>query len=188
MEILDVQGLQVQVTRKTIKNIYLRVKPPEGRVEVTAPANASHAFIARFIAGKRQWIEASRRRIMAAEESGGASPLAQPWSEARKREAKAIMNRVVPPMLLHWVPIIGKTPTDISLRRMTSRWGSCTPATGRIRLNLELAYLPEQYLEYVLVHELTHLWERGHGEGFQRRMSMYLPQWKRLRKELNALV
>ena len=68
---------------------------------------------------------------------------------------------------------------------MTTRWGSCTPRTGRIRLNLQLGLLPPQYLEYVLVHEMTHLWASGHGAEFKRRMTQYLPDWRRLRRELN---
>ena len=45
-----------------------------------------------------------------------------------------------------------------------------------------------QFLEYVLVHEMTHLWESGHGAGFQRRMTAYLPGWKTLRRDLNRRV
>lgn len=66
--------------------------------------------------------------------------------------------------------------------------GSCTPKTGRIRLNLQLGLMDPRFLEYVLVHEMTHLWENGHGEDFQRRMSAYLPQWRQLRRELNRHV
>lgn len=43
-------------------------------------------------------------------------------------------------------------------------------------------------LEYVLVHEMTHLWANGHGADFQRRMSAYLPSWRELRRELNKRV
>ncbi|PLS31257.1 metal-dependent hydrolase [Bifidobacterium margollesii] len=216
VEIIDVQGVRVKVTRKTVKNMYLRVKPPDGRVEVTAPARASYDVVARFVASRRQWIDKAQEKVAAArarqEEAGRRAagqdadhdhtgtadaagthadqPVAmldQPWSEERKREAKAILNGWLPSLLAYWAPIIGRRPTNISLRRMSTRWGSCTPATGRIRLNLELAYLPPQYLEYVLVHELTHLWEHGHGVRFQRSMDRFMPQWRRLRRELNRI-
>lgn len=62
------------------------------------------------------------------------------------------------------------------------------PKTGRIRLNLQLGLMAPRFLEYVLVHEMTHLWENGHGEGFQRRMSAYLPQWRQLRRDINRQV
>ncbi|MBT1166938.1 M48 family metallopeptidase [Bifidobacterium simiarum] len=186
VEILEVQGLRVKVTRKTVKNMYLRVKPPDGRVEVTAPARIGLDSVVRFVASRRPWIDRMRARLVQAQNEP-ATRVGQSWSEDRKSEAKALLNRRLPDLLARWTPVVGRAPTDISLRRMTSRWGSCTPATGRIRLNLELAYLPPQYLEYVLVHELTHLWERGHGAGFQRRMDRYLPDWRRLRRELNHM-
>lgn len=98
------------------------------------------------------------------------------------------INAQLPVLLGKWAPVIGREPTHITLRIMTSRWGSCTPKTGRIRLNLQLGLMDPKFLEYVLVHEMTHLWENGHGEGFQRRMSAYLPQWRQLRRELNRHV
>ena len=73
----------------------------------------------------------------------------------------------LPVLLAKWGPIVGRTPTHITLRLMSSRWGSCTPKTGRIRLNLQLGLMAPRFLEYVLVHEMTHLWENGHGEGFK---------------------
>ena len=115
-------------------------------------------------------------------------PHAFVWNDAAKERAVQAINAQLPALLAKWTPIIGRKPTHITLRIMTSRWGSCTPKTGRIRLNLQLGLMDPRFLEYVLVHEMTHLWENGHGEGFQRRMSAYLPQWRQLRRELNRHV
>jgi predicted metal-dependent hydrolase len=49
---------------------------------------------------------------------------------------------------------------------MTSRWGSCTPADGAIRIASQLAAWPTWVLDYVLVHELAHLAEPGHTPRF----------------------
>lgn len=68
---------------------------------------------------------------------------------------------------------------------MKTRWGSCTPATASIRLNTDLAWLDPDLLEYVLVHELTHLYEHGHGPGFRARMNRYMPDWTERRRRLN---
>lgn len=68
---------------------------------------------------------------------------------------------------------------------MKTRWGSCTPATASIRLNIDLAWLDPDLLEYVLVHELTHLYEHGHGPGFRARMNCYMPDWTERRRQLN---
>lgn len=93
--------------------------------------------------------------------------------------------RLFPPCLRAGSRLSADPLPNITLRTMTSRWGSCTPKTGRIRLNLQLGLMDRRFLEYVLVHEMTHLWEHGHGAGFQRRMSAYLPDWRKLRRELN---
>lgn len=110
------------------------------------------------------------------------------WTDENKARARRSIESQLPALLEKWQPIIGRGPTHITLRVMTSRWGSCTPRTGRIRLNLQLGLMAPRFLEYVLVHEMTHLWENGHGEGFQRRMSAYLPQWRQLRREINRHV
>jgi predicted metal-dependent hydrolase len=107
------------------------------------------------------------------------------WTAELRACAAGAINAQLPDLLAKWEPIVGRAPSHITLRAMTSRWGSCTPKTGRIRLNLQLGLMEPRFLEYVLVHELTHLWESGHGAGFQRRMTAYLPNWRQLRRELN---
>jgi predicted metal-dependent hydrolase len=47
-----------------------------------------------------------------------------------------------------------------------SRWGSCTPADRTIRLSRRLQEMPDWVVDYVLVHELAHLIEPGHGPRF----------------------
>lgn len=115
-------------------------------------------------------------------------PAAFVWTDEAKARAQRNIESQLPVLLAKWGPIVGRTPTHITLRLMSSRWGSCTPKTGRIRLNLQLGLMAPRFLEYVLVHEMTHLWENGHGEGFQRRMSAYLPQWRQLRRDINRQV
>ena len=103
----------------------------------------------------------------------------------RKKEAAGILRPKVDTLLARYAKVTGRAPSHITLRTMTSRWGSCTPATRRIRLNLALAYMPEELLEYVLVHEMVHLYEKGHGKGFRDRMDMYLPGWRSRRYAIN---
>ena len=181
-----IDGLTVTVTRKPIKNLYLRIKPPNGSVQISAPVAMPERTIMQFVHAKRAWILEQQARMASATANRKASQAA--WSAERLQAAKSRIESQLPALLDHWGPIIGRKPTRITLRLMTSRWGSCTPKTGRIRLNLQLAELPSQFLEYVLVHEMTHLWVHGHGSEFQRRMSAYLPNWRVLRRELNRQV
>jgi predicted metal-dependent hydrolase len=58
-------------------------------------------------------------------------------------------------------------------RRMQHRWGSCTPATGEIRISDRLAAVPDLVLDYVLVHELAHLHVTGHPPRFHALVDRY---------------
>ena len=73
------------------------------------------------------------------------------------------------------------------LQRMKTKWGSCNPAAGTIRLNTELVKKPKALLDYVIVHELAHFIEPNHSEAFVSVLDRYYPQWEAARAELNAL-
>lgn len=201
----EIAGMTVHIIRKPIKNMYLRIKPPNADVEISAPQRMSADTIERFVIERRSWIERARQKMLLAREmeirrgkalseqrglSDGnpGGPLTFVWNDENKAQARRNIDARLPALLAIWGPIIGREPTHITLRIMTSRWGSCTPRTGRIRLNLQLGLMNPKFLEYVLVHEMTHLWENGHGAGFQRRMDAYLPQWRQLRRDINRHV
>lgn len=65
------------------------------------------------------------------------------------------------------------------------RWGSCTPSTGTVRISDRLAAFPGWVLDYVLVHELAHLVEPGHGRAFWDLVARY-PLAERARGYLMA--
>ena len=161
--VLEVDGLPVRLARKRIKNVNLRVKT-DGQVEVSAPLHAADAFVASFVREKRPWIEAKRAEM-------AASPRAEA-AAASPEEVAA------------WEPIMGVRAGRLAYRNMTSRWGSCQPATGRICINVRLALYPPECLEYVVVHELCHLRERGHGQRFKDLMDTYMPDWRERRAKL----
>jgi predicted metal-dependent hydrolase len=98
------------------------------------------------------------------------------------RELKAAL----PSLLEKWQPIVGVEVDKIVVRRMKTKWGTCIAHTRTIWLNPELAKKHPRCLEYIVVHELTHLLERGHGEGFVALMDRFLPDWRARREELNA--
>lgn len=68
-----------------------------------------------------------------------------------------------------------------------TRWGSCTPAEGSIRLSHRLQGMPEYVVDYVLLHELAHLLVPGHGPRFWRLLDAY-PRTERARGYLEGVV
>jgi hypothetical protein len=69
---------------------------------------------------------------------------------------------------------------------MRTRWASCTPADRTIRLSRKLQELPGWVCDYVLLHELAHLIDAGHGAGFWRLLERY-PRTERARGYLDGI-
>jgi predicted metal-dependent hydrolase len=166
------------LTRKRIKNLRLTVKAPDGDVVVSAPRHVPDAAIAAFVKDKAAWIQKHRNRL-----ANQPRPLqAGPEAEAMR----AHLKETVPPLVEYWAERMGLPMPTLAFRRMTSRWGSCNTQTKRITFNLELGRRDPELLEYVVVHELAHLIERGHNARFYAVMDEYLPEWRILRRVLNG--
>ncbi len=72
---------------------------------------------------------------------------------------------------------------EMSIRRMTSRWGSCQPVKGKITLNTRLVEAPIEAIDYVVLHELAHMKYPHHQKSFYDFIARFMPDWK-ARKEL----
>ena len=96
------------------------------------------------------------------------------------------LRQRIPALLAQWEPVIERNVTKWSIRRMKTKWGSCNRETGHIWFNLELAKKDPAHLEYIVVHEMTHLLERNHGRRFTKLMDKFLPEWRAMRDHLNG--
>ena len=94
---------------------------------------------------------------------------------------------LIPPLITKWESTLNVSVERFSIRSMKTRWGSCTPKTRSIRINLELIKRPPECLEYIVVHELVHLLEASHNNKFKMLMDKFFPKWKFYRKELRSL-
>ncbi len=166
------------LTRKRIKTLRLTVKAPHGEVLVSAPRHVPESAIVSFVADRAAWIAKHQERIASQPQRLAPGPEA----EALRKELKSS----APPLVAHWAAVMGVETPDIAVRRMTSRWGTCNTQTRRITLNLELARRDGALLEYVIVHELAHLVERGHNARFYAVMDAHLPDWRARRRVLNG--
>jgi predicted metal-dependent hydrolase len=222
-----VDDLKVEVTRKSIKNVYLRVTRPEARLRMSVPARMPLADIECFIRSHREWID--RRcadiaslpraqpqnyasgelvplfgiphRLVLSHSPGKASArvesdrtilLMVPNGADREGRERAMhsfyreqLREKVSALIAAWEPLLSVSVAEWGIRRMRTRWGSCNIRARRIWLGLELATQPESCLEYVVVHEMNHLIERGHTRRFHALMDGWLPDWRERRALLN---
>ncbi len=75
-------------------------------------------------------------------------------------------------------------PPRLRLRKMKTRWGVCNTKTKVITLNTELLKYSEDCLEYVVIHELSHLIHPNHSKAFWAVVAKYCPNYKTIRKKL----
>lgn len=224
---LQVQEIEVTVTRKAVKNVQLSVYPPEGRVKMTVPTFLGDDAVRNSVITRLNWIRKqqdkfrsqarqSKREMVNGEtvywlgqryrlnvkfaksaptivqnRFGFIDMWVKPESTSTQREGalyewyRERFKLMIPDLLTKWEAIVGVHAEDWGVKRMKTRWGTCTPDAKRIWLNLELAKKPINCIEYVIVHELVHLLERSHNARFKSLMTQFMPLWSQYRAELN---
>jgi len=173
-----VDGLAVMVVRRRARRIILRVKA-DGSVWVTVPLRGGTLkAAAAFLAEKWDWMLRTRWRVLA-------RPAAPPAPAATPFDILSL-QALLDALMGNWAARLGEADVTWKIRDMKTRWGVCNYVRRRVTYATQLALKPRELVEYVVVHELTHLRAHGHGPAFQALMDARLPGWRALRRRLNA--
>jgi predicted metal-dependent hydrolase len=127
-------------------------------------------------AEERRWVAEMIARLQAREARRQRGPRRSDEALlARARQlSSTVLDGEAQPTSVRWVT------------NMASRWGSCTPSDGTIRVSGRLRDMPGWVLDYVLVHELAHLLVPGHGADFWDLVGRY-PRSERARGYLEGV-
>ncbi len=101
---------------------------------------------------------------------------------------KAYAGEALRERVEHFASMVGRSPNRVAIREQKTRWGSCS-SKGNINLNWKLILAPPECLDYVVIHELCHLYEFNHSEKFWQSVQRHMPDymiWKRWLKENGA--
>lgn len=132
--------MQVEVIRSPRRRKTVQATEADGVVRVSIPASMSRA-------DEERWVAEMVRRL-------GRRRLAAGIDLRPRAAVLADRYRLPRPTEVRWV------------ENQRSRWASCSPGDGVIRVSSRLAGFPSWVVDYVLVHELAHLVEPGHGPAF----------------------
>ncbi|WP_344328948.1 M48 family metallopeptidase [Streptomyces macrosporus] len=156
----------VEVRRSSRRRRTVSAYREGGRTIVLIPARMSKDEERRWVRVMLDKLAAqeSRRMLDDGELAARAARLSEQYLQGRAR-----------PATVRWVT------------NQNTRWGSCTPAEGSIRLSHRLQGMPDYVLDYVLLHELAHLLVPGHGPRFWRLLEAY-PRTERARGFLEGVV
>ncbi|MBQ3291851.1 MAG: DUF45 domain-containing protein [Mogibacterium sp.] len=176
-KIIIIDGLPVEVTKKRIKRINMRVKAPDGKVVISAPYLASDKHIIEFVRSKMDWIDRTVAKVRTR-----SAAQAQAVDPAEKEARRADLKRRIGERL----PVIeqrtGLRCSGWTVRDMHTRWGSCNTRTHHVNFSLMLAARSDTELDYVILHELVHTVVPNHGPDFYALMDRFMPGWKMIRR------
>ena len=146
----------------------------DGTVLVRCPQFVTDRYIRELIKEKEGWI---RKKL-------AQRPV---QTELMSREQlRALTERAVeeiPKRVAHYAALMGVTYGRITIRNQKTRWGSCS-SKGNLNFNCLLMLAPEQVMDYVVVHELSHRIYMNHSAAFWKTVEAYMPDYAQWRKWL----
>lgn len=147
------------------------------------PVDVTHSPTARSV--RATLADAGVRVVVPQAVAADPDALREGMGRALDRLRKSEVERVLPPVIQAVEAEVGAHASSWTVRKMRSRWGSCTPATRSIRLSSLLAEYPRECLAYVATHECCHLLEPSHNARFHALMDAHYPGWRKVRALLS---
>ena len=174
-----VNGIEVQVIRSTRRTVGIEITG-DARVVVRAPLRMTVREIRRFTESKADWIQKNLWKMhMRIRAQGEVVRLTKDQVQELTKRAK----ETLPGKVVYYAEILGVTYERISVRNQKTRWGSCS-SKGNLNFNCQLMSLPEEIVDYVVVHELCHRKEMNHSARFWAEVEKVLPDYRERRKWL----
>lgn len=184
----------LRTTQATIREVVLRkqtwIRKHQAAFQQRTPPPELH-----YISGETHYYQGQalrlcvqeqpgRARVLLAADAGELLLLVPPGTPPAQRAQilarwrRAQLHAQLPAILAKWEPVVGARAAEWGIKQMKTRWGTCSIQARRIWLSLELSQWPLACLEYVVVHELTHLHERLHNARFWQLVGQALPEWR----------
>ena len=131
----------------------------------------------------KAWIEKHLMRVQAQQQT--AASIKKLTADEIRQLAKQALE-VIPARVQHYASLIGVTYGRITIRNQRSKWGSCS-SKGNLNFNYRLHYLPQELMDYVVVHELAHRVYMNHSDKFWALVERYIPDYKECQRRLREI-
>lgn len=178
---MDHTDYEITLIRSRRKSLAIEITP-ELQVVVRAPVRMPVREINAFVQEKDDWIRAHLQR-MEEKKRLREQYREQALSKEELQELATQAMTLIPQKVRYYAQIIGVTYGRITIRNQRTRWGSCS-GKGNLNFNCLLLLMPEEVLDYVVVHELCHRKEMNHSARFWEEVEKILPDYRQRRKWL----
>ncbi|MDH3360356.1 MAG: M48 family metallopeptidase [Desulfobulbaceae bacterium] len=171
-------GPVLMAPSRRASRLILSIRPFKG-IRLAIPEGISLKKATAFLNAKRHWLQNHLPRIkqMEAELTAQAKQL-PPIDKAAAQEK-------LPRRLKELAQQHNFTYNRVTIRNQKSRWGSCS-TNNNISLNMKLLALPDELIDYVLLHELLHTKIKNHGPAFWANLNLLVANAKEKRAKLKA--
>lgn len=150
----------------------------DGSLVATMPRGASEFFLEKFIREKADWILKKINFF----KNLGVRPVPK-ISQAEFLENKNQILKLIQERIEYYNKFYNFAFKKVSVKNNKSRWGSCS-RKGNLNFNYKLIFLSQELVDYVVVHELSHLGEFNHSKKFWLLVASSLPDYRERRKAL----
>ncbi len=166
-----IENIEYKIIRKPIKHLYMEVK--ESYIEIRCNKFVDEEYIKKFILKHKELIlkKLNKKHYFLGK-------VVEKEPDYKKETPKIVL-----PIVEKYSKVMGLYPFKVSFRFNKSRWGSCN-FKNSIIFNYYLAKLPPDLIEYVVIHELSHIKHKHHQKPFWDEVGKILPDFMELRKKL----
>lgn len=159
------------------KSLTIQVEP-DLSVLVKAPADVPFSLIKKFVLSRSEWITQKLDTYQNAPK-----PLSFSMSDKEKKHCKKEAREQIQKYVDEYAVKMGVSYGRIAIREQKTCWGSCS-SKRNLNFNWKLILMPPEIMEYVVVHELSHLFEMNHSKQFWKIVETYIPDYKARKKWL----
>ena len=164
------------VIKSRRKTLGLQVKE-DGQILVRAPYRVTKRQIDTFVQYHESWIRNAQKKMSELQQNRAGI------TDQQRKDGILKALEVIPKKAAYFADRMGVAYGRITIREQKTRWGSCS-SKGNLNFNWKLVLVPEDLLDYVVVHELAHRLEMNHSPRFWTVVEREMPDYRERRKRL----
>lgn len=167
------QEICYRIIRSSRRTFAVQIQP-DGTVLVRCPYSMSDSRVQELVKSKERWIWGKLAQQ---------PPRAEPMSGEQLRALAGKALQYIPQRVARYAAVMGISYGRVTIRAQRTRWGSCS-SKGNLNFNCLLMLAPEQVVDYVVIHELSHRLHMNHSAAFWKTVETYMPDYALWRKWL----
>lgn len=152
----------------------------DGDLEVRTPFGVSDSYV-------REFLRANEKRICEMlDRHGTRTKYEETLTESRLSELRAMAEGIIPERVKYYADVMNVKPARVRINSAKTRFGSCS-GKGSLNFSCRLMAYSAKAVDYVVIHELSHLIHMNHSPEFWRTVEKHMPDYKVAREELKKI-